>query len=124
MVCAFLSCLGFFVYLWGFGIVLVNVGLWGPELVPNQRRLFIVVSDWGSYLGCHFPFWFGGLLSALVIIRVTFVLLVCLVFFVNKEECIQITLRLDLIVTANVTEIPDSTILMTKGLYFCVLFYN
>ena len=32
-------------------------------MVPNQRQLFIVVSDWGSYLGCHFPFWFCGLLS-------------------------------------------------------------
>jgi hypothetical protein len=26
-----------------------------PGMVPNQRQLFIVVSDWGSYLGSHFP---------------------------------------------------------------------
>ena len=25
-----------------------------PDMVPNQRQLFIVVSDWGSYLGSHF----------------------------------------------------------------------
>jgi hypothetical protein len=48
-----------FVYLWVF-ICLGNVGLCWPELVPNQRQLFIVVSDWGSYLGCHFHFGFVG----------------------------------------------------------------
>ena len=25
-----------------------------PSMVPNQRQLFIVVSDWGSYLGSPF----------------------------------------------------------------------
>ena len=25
-------------------------------MVPNQRQLFIIVSDWGSYLSSHFPF--------------------------------------------------------------------
>ena len=29
---------------------------------PNQRQLSIVVSDWGSYIGCRFPFGFGGIL--------------------------------------------------------------
>jgi hypothetical protein len=31
-----------------------------PDMVPNQRQLFIVVSDWGSYLGSpfsHFLVW-------------------------------------------------------------------
>ena len=58
----FLSCLRF-LYIYGGFVCLGNVGLWWPELVPNQRQLFIVVSDWGSYLGCHFPFWFCVLLS-------------------------------------------------------------
>ena len=66
----------------GFWYCLGNVGLWWPELVPNQRQLFIVVSDWGSYLGCHFPFWFCGLLSmcscmSALVLHVSFV---CLVF--------------------------------------------
>ena len=29
-------------------------------MVTNQRQLFIVVSDWGSYLGSHFPLVFVG----------------------------------------------------------------
>ena len=32
-------------------------------MVPNQRQLFIVVSDWGSYLGSHFPIVIRGILS-------------------------------------------------------------
>ena len=32
----------------------VFVYLCWPDMVPNQRQLFIVVSDWGSYLGCPF----------------------------------------------------------------------
>ena len=30
-------------------------GLCWPGMVHNQRQLFIIVSDWGSYLGSHFP---------------------------------------------------------------------
>ena len=37
-----------FVYLGGF------VCLCWPDMVPNQRQLFIVLSDWGSYLGSQF----------------------------------------------------------------------
>ena len=46
----------------GWGVIVTCVGhlgefviLWWPDMVPNQRQLFIVVSDWGSYLGSHFP---------------------------------------------------------------------
>ena len=58
-------------------------------MVPNQRQLFIVVSDWGSYLGSHFPFGVCGFLSmcsclsALICITSRVVLLfwlVCSVF--------------------------------------------
>jgi hypothetical protein len=31
-------------------------------MVANQRQLFIVVSDWGSYLNSHFPTVFWGIL--------------------------------------------------------------
>ena len=31
-----------------------------PIVVPNQRQLSIVVSDWGSYMSCDFPFGFCG----------------------------------------------------------------
>ena len=70
-------CLGVVVYL--------GVCLWLPRLVPNQRQLFIVVSDWGPYLGSHIPWVFGGLLSmcsclsALVIVAARSF---CYVFFV------------------------------------------
>ena len=33
----------------------VFVYLCWPDMVPNQRQLFIVVSDWGSYFGRPFP---------------------------------------------------------------------
>ena len=33
----------------------VFVCLCWPDMVPNQRQLFIIVSDSGSYLGSHFP---------------------------------------------------------------------
>ena len=33
------------------------------DMVPNQRQLFIIVSDWGSYLGSHFPNLCCGILS-------------------------------------------------------------
>ena len=64
----------------------VFVLLCWPDMVLNQRQLFIVVSDWGSYFGSHFPFVFCGILSmcsclsALVCIASRFVLLVCSVF--------------------------------------------
>ena len=32
-------------------------------MVPNQRQLFIVISDWGSYLGSHFLICVCGILS-------------------------------------------------------------
>jgi hypothetical protein len=31
-----------------------------PSVVPNQRQLSSVVSDWGSYLSCDFPLGFCG----------------------------------------------------------------
>ena len=34
-----------------------------PDMAPNQRQLFIVVSDWGSYLGSHFHMVIRGILS-------------------------------------------------------------
>jgi hypothetical protein len=34
-----------------------------PDMVPNQRQLFIVVSDWGLYLGSHFLICVCGILS-------------------------------------------------------------
>ena len=51
-----------------------------PGMVPNQSQLFIVVSDWGPYLGSHMLWIVCGLLSmascmsALVIYSFTFVL--------------------------------------------------
>ena len=33
-------------------------------VVPNQRQLSIVVSDWGSYISCNFPFGLCGVLFA------------------------------------------------------------
>ena len=36
-------------------------------VVPNQSQLFIVVSDWGSYIGCHFPFGFCGVLFSVFV---------------------------------------------------------
>jgi hypothetical protein len=102
--CVFVLSRVFYISM-GFWYVQVHVGLWWPELVPNQRQLLIVVSDWGSYLGCHFPFWFCGLLSmcscmsALVVYSGTFGLLFLVSLFkcsscfsLIKEECILITL--------------------------------
>ena len=43
-----------FVLCVGLGVIGVFVFLRWPDMVPNQRQLFIVVSDWGSYLGSHF----------------------------------------------------------------------
>ena len=66
----------------------VFVCLWWPDMVPNQRQLFIVVSDWGSYLGSHFPFVFVGscsmfsCLSALFILASWFVLLLVYSVFI------------------------------------------
>jgi hypothetical protein len=37
-----------------------------PGMVPNQRQLFIVVSDWGSYLGSHFPIVICGIWTMFV----------------------------------------------------------
>ena len=72
-------------------------------MVPNQRQLFIVVSDWGSYFGSHFPLVFVGscsmfsCLSALFILASRFARFVRLfnVHSFNKLECTHTTLRLD-----------------------------
>ena len=51
-----------------------------PDMVTNQRQLFIVVSDWGSYLGFHFGFvgyCLCSCMSALVFTASRFVLLFC-----------------------------------------------
>ena len=60
----------------GWGVIVTWVGhlgefvcLWWPDMVPNQRQLFIVVSDWGSYLGSHFPMVISGLLSTFSCLR-------------------------------------------------------
>ena len=49
-----------------------------PGVVPNQRQLSIVVSDWGSYLGSLFP------------------PVVCVILFLCSacEHCIYFTFRL------------------------------
>ena len=42
------------------GLVFFFVFLCWPDTVPNQRQLFLVVSDWASYLGSpvsHFLLW-------------------------------------------------------------------
>ena len=50
-------------------------------MVPNQRQLFIVVSDWGSYFGSHFPLVFvGTCLCASAPVSTRVVLLFCSVF--------------------------------------------
>ena len=77
-------------------------------MVPNQRQLFIVVSDWGSYLGSHFPLVFVGscsmfsCLSALFILVARFVSLFSVHSF-NKLEFTHTTLRLGPILTTIVT---------------------
>ena len=50
-------------YVYGLLYIKVFICLLLPRLVPNQRQLFIVVSDWGPYLGSHIPWVFRGLLS-------------------------------------------------------------
>ena len=49
----------FFIWLgqgviWG-GHSMLSISLFWPSVVPNQRQLSIVVSDWESYLGSPFP---------------------------------------------------------------------
>ena len=53
-------------------------------MVPNQRQLFIVVSDWGSYLGRHFC-------TTHINFTVRFVILfVCSVFFHSIKKNVHI----------------------------------
>ena len=83
-------------------------------MVPNQRQLFIVVSDWGSYLGSHFPFWCLWVLVLCLVaclhysyyLHGSFSYFVCLfsVHSYNEEECTHTTLHLGLIRIANVTK--------------------
>ena len=54
----FLSCLRF-LYIYGACLGVFR----SARLVLNQRQLFIVVSDWGPYLGSHMPWIVFGLLS-------------------------------------------------------------
>jgi hypothetical protein len=56
-----LYCLGFLNVQCFLGLRVFVIVCW-PDMVPNQRQLFIVVSDWGSYLGSHFPFGVCGIL--------------------------------------------------------------
>ena len=52
-----------YIYVW-FGQGGTRVGesmfslLFLPRVVPNQRQLSIIVSDWGSYISCDFAFGF------------------------------------------------------------------
>jgi hypothetical protein len=76
-------------------------------MVPNQRQLCIVDSDWGSYLGSHFPIVFVGSCLQLVAFVYTSSGTVCLFVF-YEFRFIKIcgtlrTLRLGLIVTTIVT---------------------
>ena len=65
-------------------------------MVPNERQLFIVVSDWGSYLGSHFSFCVRGFLSMCSCLSARFciascvALLFCSVFILIliKNVCI------------------------------------
>ena len=111
-----------FLYIYG---VLVCLGKC-RSMVANQRQLFIIVSDWGSYLVCHFPFWFCGLLSmcrcmsARVFIASRSFCYLCFLFSVlrlNKEEYIQITLSLCLLTMTNVTsvELRDRIVLRNRS---------
>ena len=43
------------------GILVLLFRCW-PGMVPNQRQLSIIASDWGSYLGSLFPLGFCGIL--------------------------------------------------------------
>ena len=74
----------------------VFVCLCWPDMVPNQRQLFIVVSDWGSYLGSpvsHFLVWdlvYVQLPVSTRLYRFTFrfvILLVCsaYILLINKN---------------------------------------
>ena len=91
--------------------VQVFVCLWWPDMVPNQRQLFIVVSDWGSYLGSHFPFCVRGFLLYVQLpvcsIHISITFRSFCYFgqcsFFNKEECTHTTLRLGPIHIMNVT---------------------
>ena len=59
---------------------LVHLFLCWPGMVPYQRQLFIVVSDWGSYLGSHFPTGFCGILLMPVSSTERHILLLFIVF--------------------------------------------
>ena len=82
-------------------------------MVPNQRQLFIVVSDWGSYLGCHFHVGFVGYCLCVVACQHScymasrsFCSFVSL-FDVSllEDEWILFTLRLGLIVMTDATAV-------------------
>jgi hypothetical protein len=103
----------FYVSIW-FGQGVIWVGILGSiflcfwlSVVPNQRQLSIVVSDWGSYLGSPFPSFCvgsclclcaGSLHNEAIRVVVFFIVLSFPKFhFVNKLCGTQSTLRLGLI---------------------------
>jgi hypothetical protein len=62
-------------------------------MLPNQRQLFIVVYDWGSYLGSHFPIVFVGsclqLVACVHTSSFTFRLCVCALLFLFEFRFIK-----------------------------------
>ena len=84
-------------------------GLCWPGMVSNQRQLFIVVSDWGSYLGSQFLIVLCGILSTDPCVHtssVTFSL--CFIVLFGEFRFIKIcgtlhTLRLGPIIMTSVT---------------------
>jgi hypothetical protein len=53
------------------GKSMFSISLFWPSVVPNQRQLSIVVSDWGSHISCHFPFGFCGILFSVSLLYLT-----------------------------------------------------
>ena len=80
----------------------VFVFLCWPGMVPNQRQLFSVVSDWGSYLGSLFPTVVVGSCLCLVACEhyISFPFSVC--FTSNKRGWNHTTLHLDPIHTITI----------------------
>ena len=60
-----------------------------PSMVPNQRQLFIVVSDWGSYLGSpfsHLLLWDHDFVSCCIACRTLRLFIFCCFFGVHQNK--------------------------------------